>query len=194
MIIEEKDFKNHQMSKLLKGTVVPRPIAWVSSVSAEGISNLAPFSYFTVISSDPMMLGFSIGNRPVQDKDTLANIKDTGEFVVNMVSAKLAEGMHISSKGFPAEVSEFEKAGVTELPGHAVDSPRVKESPISMECKLDRIIVIGGSSLVIGKVVCYHILDELYMENDKVDIKAFDPIGRLAGDYAYIREFFDPRT
>lgn len=194
MIIEEKEFEHHDMSKLLKGTVVPRPIAWVSSVSTDGISNLAPFSYFTVISSDPMMLGFSIGNRPAQDKDTLANIKATGEFVVNMVSAKLATGMHISSKNYPSEINEFEKAGVTELSGHTVEVPRVKESPISMECRLDRIIVIGGSNLVIGKVVCYHIHEELYLENDKVDINKYDPIGRLAGDYAYIRDYFDPRS
>lgn len=196
MIIEKSQFSNHQIAKLVKGTVVPRPIAWISSVGKSGIPNLAPYSYFNVISSDPVMFitsigpGINVGKEG--DKDTLANIKETGDYVINMVSSSLASQMHASSTVYPKEISEFHKTGLTPAESRIVTAPRVKEALISMECTLDRVLEIGNFSQVIGELVCYHIQDEVYMENDKVNYDHYDPIGRMAANYAYIRDFFLP--
>lgn len=171
MIIEKSEFPNRQIAKLVKGTVVPRPIAWISSVGKSGIPNLAPFSYFNVISHNPIMfiiaigLGSKIGKDG--DKDTLANMKETGDFVINMVSASLAEQMQISSAIYPKDESEFEKSGLTPVKSELVTAPRVEEALISMECKLDRVMQIGDFNQVIGELVCYHIKEEVYLEGEK---------------------------
>lgn len=196
MIIEKSEFSKHQIAKLVKGTVVPRPIAWISSVGKSGIPNLAPFSYFQVISHNPVMFIISIGlGEKVGkdgDKDTLANIKETGDFVINMVSASLAPHMQKSSEIFPKDVSEFEKTGLTPVKSQIVTAPRVEEAVISMECTLNRVMELGDFNQVFGELVCYHIKDEVYMENDKVDYEAYDPIGRLAANYTYVRDLFFP--
>lgn len=196
MIIEKSKFSQHQIAKLVKGTVVPRPIAWVSSVGKSGIPNLAPYSYFNVISSDPVMFIISIGPGvnvgKEGDKDTLANIKETGDFVINMVSASLADHMHASSAIFPKDVSEFEKTGLTPAKSQLVTAPKVEEALISMECKLDRVMEIGNFNQVIGELVCYHIRDEVYLENDKVNYEIYDPIGRMAANYTHVRDLFFP--
>ncbi|MCP3031768.1 flavin reductase family protein [Halobacillus sp. A1] len=189
MIIEEEWFKDHDMSKLVKGAVVPRPVAWVSTVSRGGIRNLAPFSFFTVASMDPITLCFSIG-RVEREKDTLVNIRDTGDFVINIVSESLANQMHISSKSYGREEDEFFKAGTRGEESVRVTAPRAANAPISFECKLDKIIEVGSSDLILGKVVCYHIKDDLLIPGDKVDPYKLAPVGRMAGDYSFIREFY----
>lgn len=173
---------------------MPRPIAWVSTVSREGVRNLAPFSFFTVASWDPPTLCFSIGpgaggNR-AGPKDTLVNIRETRQFVVNVVTYPLAEKMHRSSANVAPEVDEFEAVGVTPAEGRRVAAPRVLEAPIQMECELDRIVEVGANHLILGRLVCYHIQDDYYLGDGKVDIARLRPVGRLAGNYAIAETFF----
>ncbi|KHE72801.1 flavin reductase family protein [Halobacillus sp. BBL2006] len=189
MIISKNQFSEHNMSKLIKGAVVPRPIAWVSSVSASGVRNLAPFSFFTVASMDPITLCFSVGSLD-REKDTLANVKEKKQFVVNIVSESLANQMHESSKAYSPEEDEFTIAGTRVDDAEFVHVPKVAEAPVSMECELDRVIELGSNSLILGKVIGYHIKNEIYMEKDKVNPHKLKPVGRMAGDYSYIREFY----
>ncbi len=128
------------------------------------------------------------------DKDTLANIKETGDFVINLVSASLVQHMHTSGSVFPKDVSEFEKTGLTPEKSQLVTAPKVQEALISMECKLDRVLEIGNFNQVMGELVCYHIDDEVYMENDKVNYETYQPIGRMAANYTHIRDMFLPEV
>lgn len=197
MIIEKSDFPNREVAKLVKGTVVPRPIAWVSSIGKSGVPNLAPYSYFQIISHNPIMFIISIGQGAnvgkEGDKDTLANIKESEDFVINMVSASLADRMHKTSLIFPKDVSEFEKTGLTPVKSNLVKSPRVEEAIISMECELKQVMELGDFNQVIGELVCYHIEDDVYMENDKVNYAKYDPIGRMAANYTHVRDLFFPK-
>ncbi|HET7478114.1 MAG TPA: flavin reductase family protein [Rubrobacteraceae bacterium] len=193
MIIDPRDLDPQSVYKLLIGSVVPRPIAWTSTVSRDGVRNLAPFSFFTVASRNPPMLCISIGPRTSDDqftKDTLDNIEETGEFVINIVSLPLSNTMHESSKTHPPEADEFEKAGLTPAPCEVVKAPRVKEAGVSMECVLDRIIPLGSDHLVIGKMVRFHVRDELY-QNGRIDVDGLQPLGRLAGNYTKVETIFE---
>ena len=192
MFISKSEFPNHNIPKIIKGIVVPRPIAWVSSVDAEGHVNLAPFSFFTVVSIKPLMIGIVIGKHPDRPKDTLTNIKATGEFVVNIATAALAHEMHTSGDVFPEDVNEFEITGLTETPATHVKIPMIKESPISMECTLHEVYEIGSHNLVVGEVIAFHIDDKVYKEGDYIDASELDTIARMAGDYAHVRDFFFP--
>lgn len=189
MFIRREDFNNHDMSKLIKGAVVPRPIAWVSSINQAGTRNLAPFSFFTVASMDPITLCISVGGME-REKDTLANIRETEQFVVNIVSEAHANQMHESSKNYSPDEDEFTIAGTKVEEGSTVQVPKVADSPVSMECELDRIIELGSNHLILGKVVGYHIREDVYTEGDKVDPHQLKPVGRMAGDYSHIREFY----
>jgi len=122
-------------------------------------------------------------------KDTLENIEQTGEFVVNIVSLALSNTMHESSKNHPPEADEFEKAGLTPAPCQVVKAPRVEEAGVSMECVLDRILPLGTDHLVLGRMVRFHVRDELY-ENGRIDVASLDPLGRLAGDYTKVETIF----
>jgi flavin reductase (DIM6/NTAB) family NADH-FMN oxidoreductase RutF len=178
--------------KLLIGSVVPRPIAWASTVSRGGWRNLAPFSFFTVASRNPPTLAISIGPRTEGDrptKDTLDNIRDTGELVINVVSLPLANAMHESSKVHPPKVDEFEAAGLAPAQCEAVSAPRVEEALVSMECRLDRVLPIGEDHLVLARMVRFHVRDDLY-EDGRIDIAALQPLGRLAGDYTKVETIF----
>lgn len=189
MKISKDHFHEHSMSKLIKGAIVPRPIAWVSTISSEGKRNLAPFSFFTVASMDPITLCFSVGSSD-KEKDTLKNIKETKQFIVNVVSESLANQMHETSKSYPEDVDEFEVAGTPFEAGDFVSVPRVKNSPVHMECELNQIIEIGEGTLVLGTLVGYNIQEYVYREHDKVDPHLLKPVGRMAGDYSYIRDFY----
>ena len=192
MIIDPSDLDSRSVYKLLIGSVVPRPIAWTSTISSEGIRNLAPFSFFTVASREPPILCISVGPRDDEDmsKDTLENIEQTGEFVVNIVSLALSNTMHESSKDHPPEADEFEKAGLTPGPCKVVKAPRVEEAGVSMECVLDRVLPLGTDHLILGRMVRFHVRDELY-ENGRIDVASLDPLGRLAGDYTKVETIFD---
>ena len=197
MIIDPAGLDPQSCYKLLIGSVVPRPIAWTSTVSREGIYNLAPFSFFTVASRQPPMLCISVGPPPESEggdrpaKDTLGNIEETEEFVVNIVSLSLSNTMFESSKNHPPEADEFEKAGLTPAPCEVVGAPRVEEAGVSMECLLDRVLPLGTDHLVIGRMVRFHVRDELYGENGRIDVAGLDPLGRLAGDYTKVETIFE---
>jgi flavin reductase (DIM6/NTAB) family NADH-FMN oxidoreductase RutF len=187
--------------KLLIGCVVPRPIAWVSTISTDGVLNLAPFSFFMAITNDPPTLAFSAGPRPDASgahartkKDTVRNVEATGDFVVNAVDDALAEAMNLTSGEYPADVDEFALAGLTAAPGVKVKAPRVLEAPISMECRMTQIIPVGRGphSLVLGEIVHFHVRDDVYdARTGRIDISALRPVGRLAGhQYTRVHDIF----
>jgi flavin reductase (DIM6/NTAB) family NADH-FMN oxidoreductase RutF len=183
--------------KLLTGSVVPRPIAWVSTVDPTDAANLAPFSFFSVVSSRPPIVAFTAGVRSTDlgQKDTLRNIRATGEFVVNIVTEPLAEAMNLTSTEFPPGVDEFQAAGLTAVPSTAVAPPRVAESPIHFECRLHQIVDVGpepgGGALILGQVVHIHVDPSVLLGEDKIDIGKLRPIGRLAGaDYCRTADVF----
>jgi flavin reductase (DIM6/NTAB) family NADH-FMN oxidoreductase RutF len=194
MIIDPSTLSTKEVYKLLIGSVVPRPIAWVSSMNGKGELNLAPFSFFNVASRRPPTLAISIGpgvgEREGTIKDTLVNIQETKEYVINIVTFSLANEMHISSDNFPTEVNEFEQVGVTPAACEMVKVPRVKEAPISMECKLSHVIPIGQDTLVLGEMVRFHVADELYHEG-RINLEKLEPIGRLAGNYSLVDTLFN---
>lgn len=176
-----------QLYKLMTGTIVPRPIAWVSTRSVDGIANLAPFSYFNGVASDPPMLMFSCGKRDAShDKDTLVNVLETGEFVVNLVTSELAQAMNISASDAPPERDEFELAGVTPIPSRALKAPRVAESPVHFECVLAGTFEAGSNVALFGRVVHLHIDERVLLDGDRIDMAALDAVGRLAGS-GYLR-------
>jgi len=173
---------------LMISVIVPRPIAWVSSISPEGAPNLAPFSYFNGISSQPPILMIAVGSRRGERKDTWRNIEQTREFVVNAVVPEVMDAMVISSGEFPPGVDEFKEAGVTPLASVRVKPPRVAESPVSMECALEKIVEVSGTALILGKVLLYHVRDDL-MEQGAVEPAKLRPVARLGDDdYAYLGE------
>lgn len=192
------DVPQRDLYKLLIGAVVPRPIAWVSTISPDGVPNLAPFSFFNGVASNPPSLVFSVSYRETthQPKDTLANLQASGDFVVNMVTEPLATAMNITAGEYPPEVDEFQRAGLTPIPSIQVSAPRVAQSPVQFECRLNQIVPIGegpGSArLVIGTIVYIHIADAIYREPYKIDITAYQPIGRLAGSsYTRVNDLFE---
>jgi flavin reductase (DIM6/NTAB) family NADH-FMN oxidoreductase RutF len=183
--------------KILIGAIVPRPIAFVSTISPEGIPNLAPFSFFTAISANPPVICFCPTRKsgPEPRKDTLRNISATREFVVNIVSEEISGQMNITSGDFAADVDEFEAAGLTPIPSDLVKPPRVAESHVHMECKLYLTIEIsdlpGGGNLVIGEVIRLHV-DDAYVDNFKIDPDKLRAIGRMGGNsYARTTDRFD---
>lgn len=193
MIIDPAELDTTSVYKLLVGAVVPRPIAWVSSRSRDGILNLAPYSFFNVASREPPMLVISIGPRTGGEdypKDTLTNLRDSQEFVVNIVSLTLANAMHESAINYPPEVDEFERAGLTPAPCVVVNTPRVAEAKISMECTVEHMLKLGSDYLVIGRMHRYHVADAL-ISNGRIDLLKLDPLGRMAGNYTKIESLFD---
>ena len=197
MIVDPKATGWLDTYKLLIGAIVPRPIAFVSTLSREGIPNLAPFSFFTGVSANPPVICFCPMRRrgSVPDKDTLHNIAVTREFVVNIVSEEFAQQMNITSAEFPPEVDEFEAAGLTPIASDLVKPPRVKESHIHMECKLYLLVEIrgtdGSGNLVLGEVVRFHV-DDHYFDNFKIDPDQLRPIGRMGGTtYTRTTDRFD---
>ncbi len=172
--------------KVLTNLVVPRPIAWVTSLSQNGIINLAPFSFFNAIGTDPIYIIISIGfNENGEDKDTTKNIRANDEFVVNMVTEELLEAMNISAADFPADQSELEAAHLHTIPSVHIKTPRVAEAQASMECKLFSEQSLGANTMFIGEVVMFHIADHLIGSN--LHINNFAPIGRLGSPSVYCR-------
>jgi flavin reductase (DIM6/NTAB) family NADH-FMN oxidoreductase RutF len=170
---------------LLLGCVVPRPIAWTSTVSRDGTRNLAPFSFFTVVSNTPPMVSLTVERRPDgSDKDTFRNITETGEFVINVVPESLAQPMVTSSGDYPGEIDEFVEAGVTAATSDVVTPPRVAEAPISLECVLESVLRPGSDALLIGRVMRFHLDDQLLGVGGRVHLDALRPLGRLGEMFA----------
>jgi len=172
-----------EIYRLLIGGVVPRPIGWASTVSAAGVANLAPFSFFTVVCVVPPMISLTIAPRgDGGDKDTLKNIRSTGEFCFNVVTRPVWERMVDTGNGFPEDDSEFAETGLTPIPSVKVKPPRVGESPIHFECRLHQAIELGVSrhTLTIGEVVMMHV-DPACMTGKYIDMRKLEPVGRLNG-------------
>jgi flavin reductase (DIM6/NTAB) family NADH-FMN oxidoreductase RutF len=182
--------------KLLTGSIIPRPIGWISSISEDGINNLAPFSYFNAVGEDPPHVMFSTGRGNNTNKDTLNNVLATKQFVVNMVTEALAEQMNSTAQSVSPEVDEFELAGVESIPSVIVKPLRVKESPITFECELVHHYFLedhkhGGSCVIIGRIVMMHFDDSVLLDNYKINLENYKPISRLAGsNYARLGELF----
>lgn len=188
--IKPSELETKQVYKLMTGSVIPRPIAWVSTKAADGTLNLAPFSYFSAVGANPPTVLFCIGKRDTE-KDTYTNVVENGEFVVNFVNVATAEAMNITAAVVPPEIDEFDRANLTPIDSSIISVPRVKESPIHFECKMTQIVEAGGSYIVIGEVVCMHFAEEVYQEGNYIDVEAYQAIARLSGkDYAHLGELF----
>jgi flavin reductase (DIM6/NTAB) family NADH-FMN oxidoreductase RutF len=188
LVLDPASTPARDIYKLLIGTVVPRPIAFVSTISADGARNLAPFSFFNVICAEPPTVCFSTGFR-VPSKDTLANVKATGEFVVNIVSEEIAEQMNLCSGEYPAGIDEFQVSGLTPVSSDMVKPPYVLESHVNMECRLVETVEIStrplGGTLIIGEVLRFH-LDGEIAADFRVNPDKLRAIGRMGGN-EYIR-------
>ena len=177
-----------------KSCVVPRAIGWLSTMSADGVSNLAPYSQFTNLTFDPPFVLVSINQTTAgQRKDTTRNIEETGEFVYNMVTYDLREAMNLTAAPLPPEGDEFEAAGLTKEPSETVRPFRVKESPIHLECKYHQTIrlpgegMVGTSDIIIGRVTGVHVKDEFLTPEGKIDILRIKPLARLGySDYTVV--------
>lgn len=168
--------------KLLTGAVIPRPIAFVTTVGPNGGINAAPFSQFVILAVDPGLLGISIGPRPGSLKDTLVNIEASREFVINMVPDTWAAAVQQSGEEYPAEVSEVDELGLECVPSIRVHPPRIAASPIQFECRLERIIELGSAPnrFVVGEVVMMHVARGLSSAG-KIDPRAYAPLARIGG-------------
>ncbi|EQM77918.1 flavin reductase family protein [Pseudomonas stutzeri] len=180
----------------LTSTVTPRPIAWVSTRSREGISNLAPFSFFQVISSDPPTLLINIGLKDGMPKDTARNAQDTGELVVQLVGAEQAEAMNASAAALPHGISEFEHCGIDSEPAQLVNVSRVCAAPIAFECRVAQILPYPAESpncqLIFAEVLLAHVDDKVLDERGRIDPARLDLVGRLGGiSYTYTRQRFE---
>jgi len=190
MKIIPANLNKRESHELFMSAIVPRPIAFVSTVGEDGIFNLAPFSCFTSLCLKPALICLSIGwKRDGKKKDTLRNIEFTKDFVINVVDESLGEPMHLASFEFPSDVDEFKEVGLTPKKSDRVKAPRVAESPVNMECELIRVLEFGeipsGCHVIIGKVVLVHVKDELWSV-DHIIISKFKPLGRL-GEELYCR-------
>jgi len=185
--------------KLLSSVVVPRPIAWVVSQSARGDLNAAPFSFFNVVSSDPPIVALGIGPRGGQLKDTSRNILDTGEFVINLVSAELAQQMNRTSLDYDASVNELLRAGLSTQPSQIVAPPRIAQSPAALECKVWQVIEAAPQRvIVLARVVGMYLRDDALLNRERfhVDTPALALLGRMhgAGWYAHTTDLFQMLT
>jgi len=190
VIIEPDSAGFPNVYKVMVSSIVPRPIAFVSTVNPEGIYNLAPFSFFTAASINPPVVCFCpLRRADGRQKDTLNNIEQNGDFVVNIVSEEFIEQMNATSAEFPPDVDEFRVSGLTPVPSDLVKAPRVKESHVSMECRLFRIFEISdrpsGGSIVTGEIVRLHV-DDACIDNVRIDPDKLRAVGRMAGT-TYVR-------
>jgi flavin reductase (DIM6/NTAB) family NADH-FMN oxidoreductase RutF len=173
--------------RLLTSLVVPRPIAWVSSLSADGTRNLAPHSYFNAISSSPLIVHFT----STGVKDSLRNVRATEEFVINIVSGDLVREMNITSADFPPEEDEFTWAGLEATPSEKVAPERVARAKAAFECRLNRIVSLGNGHMVFGDVVSVYVDDDLVVDG-KVSAERLRPVARLGGaEYVEVKEIFE---
>src|SRR5215218_8777170 len=176
MLFDFAELPTQDCYKLLVSSVVPRPIAWVVSQDGAGVVNAAPFSFFNAFSDDPVVVGFGAGPRPEgSPKDTAANIRATGQFVVCLVSESTVQGMNVTAADFPPGVNELAEAGLSTLPSAKVSPPRIAESPVALECETFQLVPAGRHTVVLGPVKCY------------VDTPKLGLVGRMHGRGWYVR-------
>ncbi len=197
MLVDADQIRPRDVYRHLISLITPRPIAWVSTRSKEGVSNLAPFSFFSGVGSRPPSLLFCPANRrDGSRKDTLRNVEQTGEFVVNLVSAELAQAMHNTSADYDDQTSEFSACGLTEAPAERVGAPRVAEAKASIECRLMQTMHLGtgpgASNIVVGQILLLHLDDSIVGADGWADPDRLDTIGRMGGRaYTYTRDRFE---
>jgi flavin reductase (DIM6/NTAB) family NADH-FMN oxidoreductase RutF len=190
MEILAADLQAEAAYKLLTGIIVPRPIAWVTTLSPNGRVNAAPFSAFTFVSSHPPMVGINIGRRAGAYKDTARYIMERQEFVVNIADESLLEPLHFSAVEHPPEISETEHLGLEVCPSKLIATPRIAAAPISLECRVERILEFGTakSQFIVGEIVMFHVRDSLY-RSGKIETSELKPVCRLGGpNYAKLGE------
>jgi flavin reductase (DIM6/NTAB) family NADH-FMN oxidoreductase RutF len=190
MRIDPADLDAETAYRLITGVVVPRPIAWVTSLSGSGVVNLAPFSAFMFVSPKPPMLAISVGRKAGIYKDTAQNILNNEEYVIHIADSSLMTAVHESSTEHPPDISEVEQLGLATLPSERIKVPRLADAPIAMECRFRQCLEFGEtrSRLIVGEVLVFHIRDGL-LQNGKIETAALDPIARIAGPrYARLGE------
>jgi len=198
--IDPEELDPREAYRIMISIVVPRPIAWVSTIGADGSVNLAPFSFFNGVAGRPPTVMISIGRRAGNRKDTLRNAQETGEFVVHLVNRAMAEAMIYTSGDWDYEANEFELAGLATAPSVVVRPPRIANAPIAMEAKVTQIVPVEGttSTMILGRIVRYHLQDGLLRSNGLVDAVRLDPIARLGGDehatLGQVFEMFRPKV
>lgn len=182
MQIEPHTLTPEATYRLLSGLVVPRPIAWISTLSPAGVVNLAPFSCFTFVSNKPPMLGVNVGRKAGRRKDTGAHIHSRGEYVVHIGDSSQLNAIHESSEEHPEDVSEADLLGLATVPSETVAVPRLRDAPVAMECRLSQVIPFGetGAEFIVGEVTRFHLRDGL-MHDGKVETLALDPVCRIGG-------------
>ncbi|MCJ7495523.1 MAG: flavin reductase family protein [Deltaproteobacteria bacterium] len=196
MKIDPANLNRQDAHALLVGAILPRPIAFVSTVGKDGIHNIAPFSFFTGMSTKPAVVGFAVGcRRDGTKKDTLVNIEYTKDYVINLVNEELAEAMNQAAGEYPSHVDEFKVAGLTPVKSDLVKSPRVAESPVNLECRLMQILEFGQSpnvnSFIIGEVVGVHVQEETWVDG-VIKASKVQAIGRLGEDlYCRTKDIFE---
>lgn len=196
MEIDPQETSQKNIYKILTGAVIPRPIGWISSISEDGIPNLAPFSFFNAVGEDPPHVMFSTVRTGDKNKDTLNNVLATKQFVVNMATEELVEAMNATSIELPPDGNEFEYAGLTPIPSVKVKPFRVKESPITFECELVHHYNLedhknGGATIMIGRIVMFHVDESVLLDDYKINMETYRPVARLAGsNYAKLGEIF----
>jgi flavin reductase (DIM6/NTAB) family NADH-FMN oxidoreductase RutF len=188
MILDLRTLPASDVYRFLISAIVPRPIAWVSTLAKDGTVNLAPFSYFVALSSDPPLIGIAVQDREGDPKDTLRNIRETGEWVVNVVDEPRLEAMARTAGEWPRGSSEFDHAGLGSAPSETVRPPRVADSPLQLECRLHREIPLGNCAFVVGEVLLARV-DERVLTDGRVDPSKLGAVGRLGGElYMPLRE------
>jgi flavin reductase (DIM6/NTAB) family NADH-FMN oxidoreductase RutF len=192
MIIDPLQIATKDLHQFMLGAVAPRPIAFASTISIDGVPNLAPYSFFNAFSSNPPIMIFSSNRRVANNttKDTLKNVQDTGEVVINVVPHNIVRQMTLASIEYPKDISEFEKAGLTPLPSTKIRPFRVAESPVNMECVVDQIIPLGdgggAGNLIVCRMVLMHIDERILNDKGRIDPHKIDLMGRM-GRFYYAR-------
>ena len=190
------DLEYSAVYKLLTGSIIPRPIGWISTIDKNGINNLAPFSYFNAVGEDPPHVMFSTVRSKNTNKDTLNNILANGQFVVNMVTEDLVEQMNMTSQVVDADIDEFQLAGLTPIASVKIKPMRVAESKITFECEMVHHYFLenhknGGACVIIGRIAMMHFDDSVLLDNYKINLENYKPVSRLAGsNYSKIGEIF----
>ena len=192
MFVDCAGTSRQDLYKILIGSIIPRPIAWVSTIGITGVNNLAPFSFFNCFGVDPPMIGFAPAYKSItkqgdeiirEPKDTLRNVLETNEFVVNLVSRNLAEQMNQSCAEYPPDVSEFDKVGLTPASSERIKAPRIAEAYINFECKLIQYVQHGNNNLVLGEIICMHIDDRVIDNRGHINNDVLQAVGRMAGNW-----------
>jgi len=194
--INPNAISEHEVSKILKGTIIPRPIAFVTTLSDKKVVNGAPFSYFNIVSPNPPMISLAIQREDGNQKDTTRNINNNGEFVVHIVDQDNVSKVNVTAASLPYNESELELAKMTQVRSEMISVPGIKEAKVRMECKLIKAIPLEKEGRVvcdvfIGEAVHFHLDEKIYEENGRITVEKLNPVSRLAGaDYAKIGEVF----